>query len=390
MEVLGHGFGDPAGEFLLKGGLGAATLLGQAKSARAESKENASWRAEIASWEKRFPELMAEFVIPGLSIVVIKDGRVAWRRGFGVKDATSKAPITNDTMLEAASMSKSIFAYAVMKLCEQSTIELDAPLTKYTTEKFLEGDPRLELITTRRVLCHTTGFPDWRSDKEPLKINFTPGEKWSYSGEGYSYLQSVVAHVTGQFIEPYMKAHVFAPFGMGTTGYVWNGKMERLMARPHGEEGEPLKQNRATVEHVTRYGSAGELRTTPTDYARFVIEVISPKPPDAHRLRSDTLKEMLRPQIALPTPFLGLFRSSWALGWQILHTDTDRGDLICHGGDNAGFHSMHVGSVSRPTRGQQGAKRRMGNLHGACGEVLPSHQTESMSTITPCFVHDHV
>jgi CubicO group peptidase (beta-lactamase class C family) len=117
-------------EFLAKGGLGAASLLGQAKSARADSKGNASWRAEVANWEKRFPELMAELVIPGLSIVVIKDGRVVWRRGFGVKDAASKAPITNDTMFEAASMSKSIFAYAVMKLCEQGTIELDAPLTR--------------------------------------------------------------------------------------------------------------------------------------------------------------------------------------------------------------------------------------------------------------------
>jgi CubicO group peptidase (beta-lactamase class C family) len=165
-----------------------------------------------------------------------------------------------------------------------------------------------------------------------------------------------------------MKAHVFAPFGMGTTGYVWNEKMERLMARPHGEEGEPLKQNRATVEHVTRYGSAGELRTTPTDYAKFVIEVISPKPADAYRLRSDTLKEMLRPQIDLPVPYLGLFPSSWALGWQILHTD--KGDLICHGGDNAGFHSMHVASVSRKsgfvvmTNGDNFYKLLNGNLKG--------------------------
>ena len=231
-------------EFLLNGGLATGSLLALAK---ADSRSSISWRSHVAEWEKRFPQLMAEFMIPGLSMAVIKDARVVWRRGFGVKDATSKAPVTNDTMFEAASMSKSVFAYAVMKLCEQGMIDLDAPLTKYTTEKFLEGDPRLDLITTRRVLCHTTGFPNWRSDKEPLKINFTPGEKWSYSGEGYSYLQSVVARITGEFIEPYMKAHLFAPFGMGSSGYVWNDKLEKLMAHPHGVKGEPMAYQVAIV-----------------------------------------------------------------------------------------------------------------------------------------------
>ena len=347
-------------EFLLNSGLAAGSLLAVGKAANADSRSSVSWRTQVAEWEKRFPQLMAEFMIPGLSMAVIKDARVVWRRGFGVKDATSKAPVTNDTMFEAASMSKSVFAYTVMKLCEQGTIDLDAPLTKYTTEKFLEGDPRLDLITTRRVLCHTTGFPNWRTDKAPLKISFTPGEKWSYSGEGYSYLQSVVARVTGEFIEPYMKAHLFAPFGMGLSGYVWNDKLEKLMAHPHGVKGEPIKQNHATVEHVSRYGSAGELRTTPSDYAKFVIEVIDPKPPDAFRLKSDTVKEMLRPQVGVFVAPDYPFRSSWALGWQILHTDN--GDLICHGGDNDGFHAMHVASVDRKsgfvvmTNGEYGYK----------------------------------
>ena len=347
-------------EFLLNSGLATGSLLAVGKAANAASRSSVSWRTQVAEWEKRFPQLMTEFMVPGLSMAVINDARIVWRRGFGVKDAASKVPVTNDTMFEAGSMSKSVFTYAVMKLCEQGTIDLDAPLTKYTTEKFVEGDPRLDLITTRRVLCHTTGFPNWRSDKEPLKINFTPGEKWSYSGEGYSYLQSVVARITGEFIEPYMKAHLFAPFGMGSSGYVWNDKLEKLMAHPHGVKGELIKQNRATVEHVLRYGSAGELRTTPSDYAKFVIEVIDPKPPDAFRLKSDAVKEMLRPQVNVPVPPDSPFRSSWALGWQILHTDN--GDLICHGGDNDGFHAMHVASVNRKsgfvvmTNGEYGYK----------------------------------
>jgi CubicO group peptidase (beta-lactamase class C family) len=74
-------------------------------------------------------------------------------------------------------MSKPVFAYAVMKLCEKGVMDLDTPLTNYTPERFLEGDPRLDLITARRVLSHTTGFPNWRSEKTPLAIQFTPGER---------------------------------------------------------------------------------------------------------------------------------------------------------------------------------------------------------------------
>lgn len=137
-------------------------------------------------------------------------------------------------------MSKTVFAYAVMKLCERDVIGLDTPLTKYSPKPFLEGDPRLELITARHVLSHTTGFQNWRSDKEPLKIHFTPGEKHMYSGEGYSYLQSAVTHMTGQPIEPYMKANLLVPFGMTASGYAWNDTFEKRMARPHDQKGNHL------------------------------------------------------------------------------------------------------------------------------------------------------
>ena len=172
-----------------------ARAQGNQKSA--ESKDGPPWKTLIADLEKQIPRLMEEAKTPGLSIAIIKDAKLFWRRGFGVKDNASKEPVDNDTVFEAASMSKPVFAYAVMKLCERGIMNLDTPLTKYTSERFLEGDSRLDLITARHVLSHTSGFPNFRSRKEPLKIHFTPGEKWSYSGEGYSYLQSVVTHLTG-------------------------------------------------------------------------------------------------------------------------------------------------------------------------------------------------
>jgi CubicO group peptidase (beta-lactamase class C family) len=319
---------------------------------------SAESKALIADLEKQIPKLMEEAKVPGLSIAIIKDGKLLWRRGFGVKDSASKEPVDNDTVFEAGSTSKPVFAYAVMKLCEKGVMSVDTPLTKYTSERFLKGDPRLDLITARHVLSHTSGFQNWRSKKEPLQIHFTPGEKWSYSGEGYSYLQSVVTHLTGHVnpndcakfeaglevcatdIDVYMKANVLAPFGMASSGYLWNDTMEKHMAPGHDEKGTPTKiKRKPSGPSVARYAAAGGLCTTPTDYAKFLIEVMDPKPSDAFRLKKDTLEEMLRPQVKRNS------QSSWALGWEINHTE--KGNFIRHGGGNPGYDCFVAASVER-------------------------------------------
>jgi CubicO group peptidase (beta-lactamase class C family) len=244
-------------------------------------------------------------------------------------------------VFEAASVSKTVFAYAVMKLCEKGVMNLDTPLTRYTSERFLTGDPRLDLITARHVLSHTSGFQNWRSDDEPLKINFTPGEKYLYSGEGYNYLQTVVARLTGQSFEPYMKANLLGPFGMSSSFYVWNAAAQKHMAGPHDAKGKPFDNKKSTAESVARYGSAGALLTTPSDYAKFVIEVIDPKASDAFRLRKETIREMLQPVVKIGGPA----DPSWALGWAV--QPKQDGNIIFHGGDNDGFHSLTVASVER-------------------------------------------
>jgi CubicO group peptidase (beta-lactamase class C family) len=249
-------------------------------------------------------------------------------------------------------MSKPVFAYAMLKLCEKGLIDLDTPLTKYTPERFLTGDPRLDKITARHVLSHSSGF---RSDSEPLKISFEPGEKWQYSGEGYSYLQSVLTRLVGMPIDPYMKSNVLVPFGMASSGYVWNDFFEKHMARPHDAKGVPFANKKSNEADVARYASAGALLSTPTDYSKFLIEVLAPKPADQFRLSQKSLAEMVRPQISLHDS-LG---SSWGLGWRIFPSPT--GDTIWHGGDNDGFHCVAAASLSSKsgyvvmTNGEDGA-----------------------------------
>ena len=93
----------------------------------------------VAELETLIPKLMEENSVPGVSIAIIKDAKLFWRRAFGVKDRASKQPVDDDTVFEAASVSKTVFAYAVLKLCEKGVIGLDTPLTRYAPKPFLEG-----------------------------------------------------------------------------------------------------------------------------------------------------------------------------------------------------------------------------------------------------------
>jgi CubicO group peptidase (beta-lactamase class C family) len=306
-----------------------------------EGQDAGDLRSLVDRLKHSLPQWMAEAAVPGAGIAIIADGKLAWRGSFGLSDGASRKAVDHATMYEAASMSKPAFAYVVMKLCETGLMKLDTPLTQYTPDRFLADDSRLEQITTRHVLSHTSGFQNWRSEKDPLSIHFTPGERHLYSGEGYNYLQTVVTRLLGQPFESYMKQWLLAPLGMASSGYVWNDVFARRMARPHDANGTPLENKKSTQEAVARYGSAGALLTTPTDFAKFVIAIIAPRPRDTFHLAPSSVAEMLRPHVKLEG---GRYPASWALGWQIFH-NADR-DFIYHGGDNEGFHCFAVASVA--------------------------------------------
>jgi len=242
----------------------------------------------------------------------------------------------------------------VMKLCENEMLNLDAPLEKYVREPLLEGDPRLDLITPRRVLSHTTGLPNWRSDEQPLKISFQPGEKWSYSGEGYYYLQTVVSACAGYTdsqdckeyeagmkvcatdFDSYMRRNLLGPFGMASSGYVWKEAFATHMARPYDREGKPLESRKPSGPDVARYGAAGGLLTTARDYARFLVEVMNRNARDRYHLNAESLAEMTRPQVKVADG--NGYSVWWGLGWRIVKTGGR--ELIGHGGENPGFQSI--------------------------------------------------
>jgi len=341
-------------------GVTTGVLSGWRFNLDAEATVISPWAPHSTDLEAQIPDLMRTTNVPGLSLAVFRSGRIVWLRAFGVKDRASGVPVDTGTLFEAASMSKPLFAYVVLKLCEKGTVSLDTPLTHYTHTRLLD-DPRLGQITARHILSHSSGIvPDWRSADEPLKIAFSPGEKWSYSGEGYWYLQSVVTELTGHtdFTQcdkfetglkvcatdfgEFMESRLVLPFGLKSSGYVHKEWFDNRKARPHDVKGNPLPYRPGRAIDIARYGAAGGLLTTPGDYAKFMMEVIDPKPQDDHHLSASSVKQMMTAQVEVAR--LGDDVVSWGLGWRIARTP--HAVFFGHGGENPGFQCISEASAS--------------------------------------------
>jgi CubicO group peptidase (beta-lactamase class C family) len=237
--------------------------------------------AITADLQLLIPSLMTKACIPGLQIALIRDGRIAWRQSFGVRDTQTGAAVTDETIFEAASLTKPLFAYYVIKLVDQGLLSLDRPLAGYLPAaeivKILghpleeEGFHRewLEKITARHVLSHSSGFPHGETGK-PFPLAFEPGTKWKYSAQGYSYLQRVVEHLKGDTLDKLMQKEVLDPLAMTRSCMVWKPASETAMASGHGLLGRPEAFHKCTKAHA-----AASLYTTAEDYAKFVCAVLN-------------------------------------------------------------------------------------------------------------------
>ncbi len=291
-------------------------------------------RVTVAALEQQVPELLKDGTVPGLSMALMRDGKTYWLHAFGVRDAKTSQAATEDTVFEAASLSKPVFAYGVLKLVDQGKLDLDAPLSKYLSKPYIEGDARLDKITARIVLSHRTGFPNWRPDGRPLTIHFTPGERFSYSGEGIVYLQKVVEQITGKPLNDYMTEVVFTPLGMNSSGYVWQAGYDSRTALPHDGAGEPGEKFKPKDSNA-----AASLQTTAGDYALFVEALLN-----GTGLSKKTLAELERPQIAVDPGCTNCTDREpkelsktvfWGLGIGI--QETKDGESLWHWGNNGRF-----------------------------------------------------
>ncbi len=287
-----------------------------------------------------FEQLLKNSHVPGLSYAVIRDDKIVDLKAFGIRDASSGNPVDGNTVFEAASLSKPVFAFAVLQLVDSGVLSLDTPLSKYVPD-YVKDDPRAALVTVGDVLSQTSGLQNWRSTTSPLKTYFAPGSRFSYSGEGFIWLQRAVVVATGETLNDLMARLVFDPLEMKQSSYIWRSDFEADYATPHDAQSIPGKKKRPAKPLV-----ASTLHTTAIDYARFLQAVLS-----GARLKPATAARWLKPQIRLHQRCVECVQLdtpdadqhvAWGLGWGL---EPDQG-LFFHWGDNGGFKAFVVGSVA--------------------------------------------
>lgn len=360
----------------------AALIASGSASARAGTPPlcpdgNASW-IPSANLVRDLPRLMRIAGVPGIAIAVVDRKGLAWSGGFGVKNILTRDPVREDTLFEAASMTKPVFAYVVMRLVDEKRLDLDKPLVAYRRPANLGRDSNLELITARHVLEHSTGLPNWAS--EPLVTSSAPGSRYTYSGEAFIWLQLVVEKITGAGLGSVMQAKLFGPAGMSHSSFGWDEEIARSLVFGHSEppEGEQTLPRQPTRElgdgllriaarrrkpilswtyedsveamremdpetlpstHDLLVNSAGGLLTTASDYAKFMMLMMD-RPERASWEISDAARQaMLTPRLEVRGRDI-----SRGLGWELEQSPT--GPLFQHSGSNYGiFKTMGVGDA---------------------------------------------
>jgi CubicO group peptidase (beta-lactamase class C family) len=239
-----------------------------------------------------------------VAVALLDRGEVAWLRAFGVRSTRAAAALTPDDVFEMASLSKPVFAAAVLRFARSGGIDLDAPLAGYLSAPYLE-DPRLPGVTARHVLSHTSGLPNSRR-RAPLAVAFPPGERFAYSGEGFLYLQHVIDRVTGGPLDAFVRQQVFDPLGMRASSFAWRSEFAETYVSGHDLEGAPVDRRdrrMAGRPDVAIVSAAASLHASLADYARFVVACLNPS---GAWITRDAVRS---PQIAIEHDL------GWGLGW---------------------------------------------------------------------------
>ena len=209
------------------------------------------------------------YEIPGVSLAIIENGEVSYHKTYGVTNAYTQKPVTSETIFEAASITKPVFAFVVMRLAEKGFIDLDKPLHQYLPFDDIAYDERYKTITARMVLSHKTGFPNWRSGK--MKLLFEPGTKFGYSGEGFEYLKRVVEHITSKDIVDILHKEVLILLELKNIYFEKSDHLFKVVAHGH-DDNYPHK-----VSLPNKAGMAWSMHTEASSFSDFAIALMSKK-----------------------------------------------------------------------------------------------------------------
>jgi CubicO group peptidase (beta-lactamase class C family) len=292
---------------------------------------------------------MAALHVPGASVAVINNGIIEWARGYGVAEAGGKRAVGTETLFQAASISKPVTAFGALRLAEQGKLALDEDVNKkLSTWKVPAGAQTAESpVTMRNLLNHSAGttvhgFRGYAAgepvptllevldgvkpaNSEPVRVATKPGAQWEYSGGGFSIAQLVMTSVSGTSFTPLMAQLVLKPLGMkhSTFAQPLPPALEGAVASGHDESGKPIKGK----WHTYPEQAAAGLWTTPSDLARFAIELQRANAGKSHKVISQ----------AMAAQMLTRLKDNYGLGIGL-------GDMpgvasFSHGGSNEGFRT---------------------------------------------------
>jgi CubicO group peptidase (beta-lactamase class C family) len=301
--------------------------------------------AATGNAQNAHPDPVGEYVnaemqrqhVPGLALLVARDGNIIRAQGFGVSNLEHQVPVKPETVFQSGSMGKQFTATAIMMLVEEGRIRLDDPITKYLKDAPASWDS----VSVRQLLSHTAGFTDYldsfnfRADYTEdqlfkiiagIPLAFPPGTKWSYSNLGYAALGILIHRVTGQFYGDFLQQRIFHPLGMQTTRIINEADIIPNRAAGYRLVKGELK-NQEWVSPTVNTTADGSLYFSILDLAKWDAALYTEK-----LLKRSSLDEMWTPtklNNGSPNP------DHYGFGWYIT---TDHGRrVVGHSGAWQGF-----------------------------------------------------
>ncbi len=299
--------------------------------------------------------LMERFGVPGVSIAVIHDFDIHWAKGYGVADTETGAPVDTETLFQAASISKPVAAMAVLRATQDGIFGLDDDINGILRSWKLEGGEftRERPVTPRMLTSHTSGlgdgfgFPGYDpstpvptalqilqahelSNVRPLFMERPPMSLMEYSGGGVTVMQQALSDALGRPFQDILRETVLQPIGMENSTFEQPlpADRDRNAARAHSGEGEAMGPKWRVYPELAAAG----LWTTPTDLARFIIEVQRSARGESNRVLSrTTVQEMVSP-VGVGDYGVGFAVRKMGEGW-----------YFAHGGSNWGFQATILG-----------------------------------------------
>ena len=286
--------------------------------------ENIKAETSIFDKETEIEKWLKENKIPTLGIGIIENGKLQQVKVFGEISKRVAAPY--NTIFNVASLTKPVTAMVALKLVSLGKWNLDDPIYKYWTDPDIANDPRNKKLTTRIILSHQTGFPNWRYMNETKKLNFQfePGTKYQYSGEGMEYLRKALEKKFNKSLQQLANELIFQPLKMTDTRYVWDKNVDSTrLAIGNDKNGKAYE----TIKNKTP-NAADDLLTTVEDYSKFLVTILN-----GDGLSKNIFEEMTKKQVASTKG------KHFGLGLEIYDLGNEE-VALSHGGSDNGVQTI--------------------------------------------------